>query len=124
SVTEAVIHAGGPSLVDAGVDRGRTGRRVPAERSGGRGHLVEKSGAVERRHRVLALAHALEDVAALVDLALDVAGLARDADLVFDLVVVRLELFESQGPVLDRGTLGDARRPVAPLRFADDLEVP
>ena len=36
-----------------------------------------------------------------IDLAVDVPGLARHADLVFDLVVVRLELFQTERPIFD-----------------------
>ena len=79
---------------------------------------------VQRRHRIGARAGALEDVAALVDGAADIAGLAGDADLVLDLVVVGLELLEPERPVLHRRALGDARGAVAARGLAHHLEVP
>ena len=49
--------------------------------------------------RVFALARRLEDVAAVDLLALDVAGLARDAKLVLGLIVERLEFGIAHRPV-------------------------
>ena len=46
------------------VDRRRPGERMPAERARGRRHHVGEAGAAQRRHRILARARALEDVAA------------------------------------------------------------
>src|SRR5882762_9505125 len=97
---------------------------MPAEPPRGRGHLVEEFVAAQRRHRVGALARALERIPARIDLAVDVAGLTRDADLVLDLVVVRLELVETERPVFHRRSLRNARRAVAPLRLNHDLEIP
>ena len=39
-------------------------------------------------------------------------------------IVVRLEIFVAERPVLDGGSSRNSRRAVAPGRFADDLEVP
>ncbi len=123
-VAEAVIHARGAILIGARVDRGGPGKRVPAEAARRRGHQIDEAGAAQRRHRVRPLARTFEDVAARIDRALDVAGLARDADFVFHLVVVRLELVEAERPVFDRRSLRHARRAVAPGGLAHDLEVP
>ena len=84
----------------------------PSVRRGG-GHHVGEPRAAQRRHRDTRVARPFEDVAAAIDRAVDVAGLARDADLVLDLVVVRLEFVETERPVLDRRALRDARRAVA-----------
>ena len=97
---------------------------MPAERSRASRHLLEERRPAQRRHRVAALARALEDVALRIDLPVDVAGLARHADLELDLLVVRFELVVAERPVLDRRALRNARGAVAALRFADDLEVP
>ena len=95
----------------------------PSDRAGP-GHLVVERRPAQRRHRVLALARRLESVAARIDLPVDVARLPRDADLVLDLLVVRLELVVAERPVLDGRSLRDARRAVAAPRFAHHLEVP
>ena len=124
AVAEAVVRAGGSTLVAHGGHRRGSRERVPPERPGGAGHHVGEAGAVQRRHRVGARARAFEDVAAAVDRALDVAGLARDANLHFHLVVVRLQLLEAERPVLDRGAGRQARRAIAPSRLARHLEVP
>src|SRR3954469_4804459 len=97
---------------------------MPAEPARRRRHVLGELGAGERRHRVFAGTRALEDVAALVDGARDVAGLAGDADLVLDLVVPGLERLEPERPVLPRGALGDARGAVAARGLAHHLEVP
>ena len=121
---EAVIGAAGPALIGARIHRGRPGNGCqpsfraasaiisvkPVPRSGGIGYSRARapSNVLPRR----------------IDRALDVAGLARHADLELDLVVVRLELLETERPVLDRRSLRYARRAVASRRLADHLEVP
>ena len=100
------------------------GNGCQPQRARGRGHQIDEAGASKRRHRILALTRPLEDVAAAIDRALDVAGLSRDAELVLDLVVVRLQFVETERPVLDRRARRQPRRAVALRRFADDLEVP
>ena len=100
------------------------GERMPAERPSGRSHLVVERRPPQRRHRVLPLARSLEPVAARIDLPVDVASLSRDADLVLDLLVVRLELVVAEGPILDGRSLRNPRRAIAPPRLADHLEVP
>ena len=106
-------------MIDAG-----PGERMPAEPARGGGHQVDEAGAAQRRHGIRPRARPLEDVAARIDGALDVAGLARDAHLVLDLVVVRLELLEAERPVFDRRALRHARRAVALRGLAHHLEVP
>src|SRR4029077_13610529 len=71
-----------------------------------------------------ALARAFEDVAARIDGAVDVAGLARDANLVLDLVVVGLEFLKPERPILHCRALRDARSPVAPRGLAHHPEIP
>src|SRR5262249_26260027 len=61
---------------------------------------------------------------ARIDHAFHVAGLSRHAERVLDLVVVRLELVETQRPVFHGGTPGNSLRALAPLRLAHDAEVP
>ena len=104
---------------------GRPGERMPAERRAPPTVIrsmkpVLRSGGIGYAR----LRGAFEDVAARIDRALDVAGLARHADLVLDLVVVRLELVVAERPVFDRRSLRHARRAVALRGLADDLEVP
>ena len=124
AIAEAVIHAAGSPFVAARGDGRRAGERMPPERSGGAGHHLGEAGAAQRRHRVGACPRPLEDVAARVDLAVDVAGLSGHADLDFDLVVVRLELLEPERPVFDGGALGQLRGAVPAARLAHHLEVP
>ena len=124
AVAEAVIEAARAVVVGLRVDRGRAGEGMPAEPARGGRHVLGELGAGERRHRIGARARALEDVAALVDGAADIAGLAGDADLVLDLVVEGLELLEPERPVLHRRALGDARGAVAARGFAHHPEVP
>ena len=45
----------------------------------GRGHVIDKLGAAQRRHGVFAAARAFENIAARIDGALNVAGFAGDA---------------------------------------------
>ena len=67
--------------------------------------------ATQRRQRIFAPARRLEHVAA-VDLAsLQIAGLARHAELVFGPIVIRLELGVAQRPVGERGVLRIADAP-------------
>ena len=100
------------------------GNGCQSSRRAGAGHELRELRAAQRRHRIRALARAFEDVPARIDGAFDVAGLARHADRVLDLVVVRLELLEAERPVLDRRAARDAAGAVAARRLADDFEVP
>jgi len=124
AVAEAVILAARALVIGRRVDRRRAREGVPAEPARGARHAFGEFGAAQRWHRITALARSLEDVAAGIDDAVDVAGLARHADLVLDLVVIWLELFESERPILHRRTLGQACGAIAPRRLAHHLEVP
>ena len=124
AVAEAVILAARALVIGRRVDRRRAREGVPAELARGARHAFGEFGAAQRRHRIAALARPLEDVAARIDDAVDVAGLAGHADLVLDLVVIGLELLEPERPILHRRALGHARGAVAPRRLAHHLEVP
>src|SRR5262245_13079429 len=97
---------------------------MPAEAARSLGHQLGKVGASKRRHRELTCACPFEDVAGPIYLALDVSCLTRHADLVLDLVVIGLELLETEWPVFDGRPLRNPRCAVSLPRLADDLEVP
>ena len=107
-----------------GIDRGRSGKRMPPKLPRRVGHHLREPVAPQRRHGVFALPRSLEDVAARVNPAVEISGFARYAELVLDLVVVRLELVEAERPILNRGSPGNARRAVASRRLAHHFEVP
>src|SRR5262249_18721370 len=123
-VAEAVVHAAGAVLIIARVDRRRSRKRMPAQPLGCRRHFVVERRPPQRRHRVFLLARTLEWIAARVDLAIDVAGLARHSNFVLNLFVVRFELLVTKWPVFDRRALRNAPGAVAALGFADDFEIP
>ena len=77
----------------------------------------------ERRQRIIARARRLERVAAALDLAIYVAGLARHRRSVFELVVIRLELGVGDAPILDGHVGRDEALAVALLVEAADLEL-
>jgi len=77
----------------------------------------------ERRQRIFATARRLEDVAAVDLLALQIAGLAGDAELVLGAVVERLEVGIAQRPIRDRGILRDRLGAVALNRVRARAEV-
>jgi hypothetical protein len=69
------------------------------------GRLVEEHGRIaslERRQRITSRARPLERVAAGLDPALNVAGLARSSAEILELVVMRFEVLVADTPVLDR----------------------
>ena len=71
-------------------------------------------GHVHRRIGILARARAFERIAAVLLLAVQIAGLAADAAEIFELVVIRLELVIGDAPVLDRHAFRqNARRRIA-----------
>src|SRR6266511_115823 len=79
---------------------------------------------LQRWVRELAGAWPFEGVAAGLDDALEVAGFARKAAGVLELVVIRLQLVVGHGPVLDGRILWDGPFPVAGNGAASDLEIP
>src|SRR5215471_10961157 len=97
---------------------------MPAERFSSSNHFLHVSAGAERRQWILAPARSLEKVSGLILFSTDVSGLTRNADLVFDFVVVRFEFFVGEWPVFDRRTLGNTRRPIAPDRFGANFEIP
>ena len=97
---------------------------MPAEPARRGRHLVVPPAPSKRRHRIFAFARPLENIPARVDRPVDIPGLARHADFLLDDVVIRLKVGQSDGPVFDGGSFGDARRAVALLRLADHLEIP
>ena len=80
-----------------------------------RGSRKNRAGLIhlQRRQRIFALARRFERIAAGNFLALQVAGLAGDAELVFGAVVERLEVGIAERPIGERGILRDDGRPVA-----------
>src|ERR1700719_1144277 len=97
---------------------------MPAERSGGCRHQIDEPGGTQWRHRIFSLSAALKDVSLRVDLAVDVPGLAGHTDLVFNLVVIGFEFFQTEGPVFHRRTYGDSTGSIAALRLTNDFEIP
>src|SRR5579883_901645 len=122
--TVAVIGAAGASFEGFAGDTCGTRKRMPSERSRRSGHLFDVAGPAQRRHGIFALARPLEDVAAIVDLAVDVAGFSGDADRIFNLVVIRFEFLVIEGPIFHGRTLRNAGSAIAADRSAADLEVP
>ena len=124
AIAVAVIHARRAFVVGYRVDRSRTGERRPAQFLRHVAHVIRKLRTTQWRHRVFTRARRFKNIAARIDLALDIAGLAGDADFVFDLVVIRLQLFVAKRPILHRAALGDARRAVAFGGITHHLEIP
>jgi len=95
--TEAAILAGaelrpiGIGVGLGGVRRRTRERRIPKVLRGLREQLARQPR-FEWRQRVLALARRLEWIAARPDAALQIAGLARNARNIFELVVIELQL--------------------------------
>jgi hypothetical protein len=77
----------------------------------------------QRWQRKLAAARRLEHVAAVDLLALQVAGLAGDPELVFGAIVVGLEIGVAQRPIRQRGILRDRRGAIALDRLRAGAEV-
>jgi hypothetical protein len=76
----------------------------------------------QRRQRIVAGARRLERIAACLDPATDIAGLAGDRRGIFELVVIGLELGVADAPVLDRHVVGDELLAIAVLIIGADLE--
>src|SRR5580692_4533437 len=76
----------------------------------------------QRRQRIVAGARRLERIAAGLDLAAEIAGLAGDRRGIFELVVIGLELGVADAPVLDRHVVGQEFLAVAFFVVGADLE--
>ena len=110
---EAAIAAARPPLVGLRDDGARRRERVIAELLGAFLENERRIVDQERRQRELALPRRLEDVAARDLAALQVAGFAGNAEIVFGAVVIRLEIVVAQWPVGDRAVLRDGGCAVA-----------
>ena len=97
---------------------------MPLELPRRRRHHFREPCPSEWGHRVFAFPRPLEDVAARIDLPIEVSGLTRHAELVLHLLIMRLELVEAERPILHGGSLRDSRGAIAPGRLAHDFEVP
>src|SRR5438093_5007440 len=97
---------------------------MPSERARRGRHILQELGAAQRRHWIAALARTFERVAVRIDRPADVARLSGYADFMLDAVVVRLELVETERPILDGRSRGNPRRTVSTLRLAHHLEIP
>src|SRR5262245_37962800 len=97
---------------------------MPSESFGGCSHLFGESCAAKCRHRKLALARCFEDIAALVNLTVDVSCFPGNTDGVFHLVVIGLEFVVVDRPVLNGGAFGNASGTVATYGFASYFEIP
>src|SRR5579862_5920987 len=78
----------------------------------------------QRRHGVLLLPWAFKDVAFCVERSTNVSCLPGNANRVFHLFVIRLEILIGKRPVLDRRTGRDGGRSVAANALTSYLEVP
>src|SRR5262249_62229090 len=72
---------------------------------------------------IMVAARPLERIAAGDHLALQIAGLARDAAQLVEAVVERLDFLITHRPVLDRHVVRDRARAVALAKQAADAEV-
>ena len=92
---------------------GRLRKRLVAELA----RRLRKQRCAERlllgRIRIGPRARSFEGIAAVDDLALEVAGLSASAAEIFEAVVIRLELVIGDAPVLDRHVLGQKAGAVA-----------
>ena len=122
-LAKAAIGAGRPSLIRLREDRARRRKRVIAELLAAASNRIAGLIHEQRRQRKLATARRFEHVAA-VDLAsLQIARLARHAELVFGAIVVGLEIGVTQRPVDERGVFRDRRRAIALDRLRPRAEV-
>lgn len=109
---EPAVETGG-AVVPEGIrprarkDAGGLRERVVAERPGGLAEQIGVRVRRQRRVRVRAGAWPLERIATREDVAVEVPGLARCADVVLERVVVRLQLVVRDPPVLDLDALGE-----------------
>src|SRR6185295_284201 len=113
--------------VGVGIGARRIRRRarewVIAELAGGLGEHHARQDRRQWGERIVARARRLERVAARLDLALDVAGLAGHGGGVFEPVVIGLELVVGDAPILDRHVVGKEFLAVTLLVHGADLEL-
>ncbi len=89
-----------------GVRRGRRERVIP-QRLGRRAEQHSALRALQRPVGIVAAAPALEGIAALLDLATEIAGLAGDAAQIFEAGVMALQLVIAHRPIGDDHVVGD-----------------
>src|SRR5580658_7758247 len=92
-----------------------------------RGHRLGEQGALMRAPRrrvwILARARPFVRIAACLDLAVQVAGLAADAENFLKLVIVGFDLVPGDAPVLQIAILGNERCAIALLDARAHLEI-
>ena len=124
AIAIAVIRASRPPAIRLRIDRRGRVKRLPAERQRGLVHVIQIIASAQRRHRIFALPRTFVNVARRIQLALNVARLARNAHFVLHDVVVRLQLVVTDGPILERRSFRKQTRAVAFDRFRARLEIP
>ena len=112
-IAKPVIDAGGTAPIRARINRARSAMRMQTGLARCVHHHVDEVATAQRRHGIFALARAFENIARLIDLALQIAGLARHADFVLDRVEVRLQFLVGQRPVFDSRALRNRVRAIA-----------
>src|SRR5580692_10846860 len=92
-----------------------------------RGHRFGEQGALIRAPRrrvwILARARPFVRIAACLDLAVQVAGLAADAEDLLKLVVIGFDVVPGDAPVLQIAVLGNERRAIALLDARMHFEI-
>src|SRR6516225_1961152 len=122
-LAKATIGAAGPPVIVLRQDRPRRRKRVIAELPGRAVKNDARLIVAQWRQRIFAPARRLEHVAAVDLVALQIAGLARHAELVFGAIVVGLQIGIAQWPVGERGILRDRRCAVTLDRMRAGAEV-
>jgi len=112
-LAKAAIGAARPPLIVPREDRTRCRKRVMAELKGRVAKDDARLVVAQRRQWIVATPRRFEHIAAGDLVALHIAGLARDPELVFGAVVVGLQIGIAQWPVRQRGILRDRRDAVA-----------
>src|SRR2546423_3398180 len=102
-----------PPVVRLREDRGRGRERVRAELLGASLEDSRRIVDEQRRKWKFALAWGFEDVASVDLSALQIAGLAGHAEIVFGAIVKGFEVGVAQGPVNDRAVLWDRGHAIA-----------
>jgi len=122
-LAKAAIGAAGPPVIILREDRAGCGKRVVAELLGGAVKNDARLIVAQWRQRIVTAARRFEHIAAGDLVALDIAGLARHAELIFGAVVVGLQIGVAQWPVDERGIRGNCRCPVALDRMRARAEI-